>query len=177
MCKTCGAAASAAADSAPSPPDSGVFSGSVPSFADAHRRLRQFAAAWRAAGRPPLTALAFDVAKAFDNVDTAKVRRLLQESVIRNSRWEVRRGHHTFRARGRVVSKCAPSWIAPSLPQTLRGTAVAGLFLSRERGFCRERRRNHPEKGSWKQHGGGTKLRAPSREQHRHPERLRQASA
>lgn len=85
-----------------------MFSGSVPSYGEAHCQLREFAAAWRAAGRPALVAMSFDVAKAFDNVDVAKVKLLLEEAVVASPGWEVHRAKETVQARGRVVHKYAP---------------------------------------------------------------------
>lgn len=108
-CKACGARLDREPCAAPAAPGHKVFAGSVPSYAEAHRHLSAFAAAWRAAGRPPLTALSFDVTKAFDNVDVDKVKKLLETSVITgDDGWEVHAAKETVRARGRAIIKCAP---------------------------------------------------------------------
>eukprot|EP00892_Ulva_mutabilis_P009365 jgi/Ulvmu1/6800/UM031_0001.1 len=129
VCEACGAAVASAADESARP--SGLFAGSVPSFSAAHAQLRQFAAEWRAARQPPLTALAFDVSKAFDHVDTAAVRTLLTERLIASSRWDVHRAQETFQARGRLVTKyrpyAVPACAAHSTAAAPSGNAVPGI--------------------------------------------------
>lgn len=115
VCEACGACLCSAPAAAPATPRNTVFAGSVPSYGEAHRQLRQFAAAWRAAGQPPLTALSFDVARAFDNVDVAKVKLLLEEAVLASPGWDIHRAKETVKARGRVVTKCVPTFL-PARP-------------------------------------------------------------
>ena len=50
--------------------DRGARAVATPSLDAVYTQLKRFKAAWRAAGEPPVTALAFDVHRAFDTVCT-----------------------------------------------------------------------------------------------------------
>jgi hypothetical protein len=82
----------------------GILSTAVPSAARAYRVLKAFAARWRACGRPRLTVLAFDVSKAFDNVDVASLRQLVQGLVVSDG-WQLRRVQTSVQSRGQLLSK------------------------------------------------------------------------
>lgn len=84
--------------------EQGVQEDSV-SLTEAHKQLRRFHEAWRASGKPPLSMLAFDVSKAFDNVDAARVKDLLQQ-LVTSSGWKLHKLHSTVWARGALVTRC-----------------------------------------------------------------------
>lgn len=78
----------------------------APSMTHAYRLLKAFAARWRARGQPPLTILAFDVSKAFDNVDVGVLKQLLQR-LVRSEGWQLRRLQTSVWARGQLVTRRA----------------------------------------------------------------------
>lgn len=75
------------------------------SLTTAHIQLKTFSQAWRASGCPPLSVLAFDVSKAFDNVDVEAVKQLLKQ-VVKSPGWRLHKVHSTVWARGAFVTRC-----------------------------------------------------------------------
>ena len=82
------------------------------SLTEAHEQLRRFSSVWRASGKATLTVLAFDVSKAFDNVDVEVVRGLLRQ-LVRSPGWRLHKVHSTVWARGAFVTRCGCIYCRP----------------------------------------------------------------
>jgi hypothetical protein len=74
------------------------------SLSTAHEKLKNFAKGRRGSGGGALILLAFDVSKAFDNVDVEQVKQLLR-NLVRSHAWDLHKLHSTVQARGSLVTR------------------------------------------------------------------------